>query len=55
MIIFQIFFYSKVGGVSKKEIDNLEYEFLTLIDFNLYVSDDLFIRYYDYIKNLDEE
>lgn len=48
-------FYSKVGGVSKKEIDNLEYEFLTLIDFNLYVSDDLFIRYYDYIKNVDEE
>ena len=52
---FSNIFYSKVGGVSKKEIDNLEYEFLTLIDFNLYVSDELFIRYYDYIKNVDEE
>ena len=48
-------FYSKVGGVTQKEINNLEYEFLTLIDFNLYVSDELFIRYYDYIKNVDDE
>ena len=37
-------FYSKVGGVTQK-----------LIDFNLYVSDELFIRYYDYIKNVDDE
>ena len=48
-------FYSKVGGVTQKEINNLEYEFLTLIDFNLYVSDELFIRYYDYIKNVEDE
>ena len=48
-------FYAKVGGVSKSEIDVLEYEFLVLIDFNLYVSDDLFLKYYDYIKNVEDE
>ena len=48
-------FYAKVGGVSKSEIDVLEYEFLVLIDFNLYVSDDLFLKYYDYIKNVEDD
>ena len=48
-------FYAKVGGVTKKEIDTLEYEFLSLIDFNLYVSEELFIKYYEYIKNVDDE
>ena len=48
-------FYAKVGGVTKSEIDVLEYEFLVLIDFNLYVSDDLFLKYYDYIKNVEDE
>ena len=48
-------FYAKVGGVSKSEIDVLEYEFLVLIEFNLYVSDDLFLKYYDYIKNVEDE
>ena len=48
-------FYAKVGGVSKSEIDVLEYEFLVLIEFNLYVSDDLFLKYYDYIKNVEDD
>ena len=48
-------FYAKVGGVTKKEIDTLEYEFLSLIDFNLYVSEELFIKYYEYKKNVDDE
>ena len=48
-------FYAKVGGVTKSEIDVLEYEFLVLIDFNLYVSDDLFLKYYDYIKNVEDD
>ena len=48
-------FYAKVGGVTKSEIDVLEYEFLVLIEFNLYVSDDLFLKYYDYIKNVEDD
>jgi hypothetical protein len=44
-------FYAKVGGVSKNEIDTLEYAFLILIDFKLYVSEELFKKYSDYIQN----
>ena len=48
-------FYAKVGWVSRKEIDKLEYEFLSLIDFNLYVSEDVFDKYNNYIKSVDIE
>ena len=48
-------FYAKVGGVTKNEIDTLEYEFLCLIDFSLYVSEDLFLKYYDYIRSVNDE
>lgn len=50
-------FYAKVGGVSRKEIDKLEYEFLSLIEFNLFVSEEVFDKYNNYIKSveLDEE
>ena len=44
-------FYAKVGGVSINEIDTLEYAFLILIDFKLYVSEELFQKYSDYIQN----
>ena len=49
-------FYAKVGGVSITELNHLEYEFLSLIDFDLYVDEDLFSKYSNYILsvNLDE-
>ena len=50
-------FYAKIGGVKKSEIDVLEYQFLILIDFKLYVSEELFEKYSDYIQNtnLDDD
>ena len=49
-------FYAKVGGVSITELNHLEYEFLSLIDFDLYVDDDLYSKYSNYILsvNIDE-
>ena len=48
-------FYAKVGGVTKNEIKFLEHEFLLRIKFNLYVSEDVFNKYNDYIISaLDE-
>ena len=49
-------FYAKVGGVSITELNYLEYEFLSLIDFDLYVDDDLYSKYSNYILsvNIDE-
>jgi len=38
-------FYSKIGGVSINELNNLEDEFLRLINFNLWVEEDLYRKY----------
>lgn len=42
-------YYSRVGGISKKEINQLEVEFLNYINFNLYVEPELFFKYRDKI------
>ena len=48
-------FYARIGGITKKELISLEYEFLVLIDFKLYVGNDLFEKYNNYLKTLDIE
>ena len=52
---YSLTFYAKLGGVTIKEINNLEYEFLNLIDFNLFVSDELYDKYNNYLKSLEED
>ena len=52
---FSLKFYAKVGGVSLSEILLLEYSFISLINFNLYVSNDLFHKYNDYILSSDSD
>ena len=47
--------YAKIGGVSTSELCTLEYNFLSLIDFNLFIKDDLFHKYNDYILSSDSE
>ena len=44
-------FYAKIGGITKKEIDILEYQFLTLINFSLYINDEIYHKYDYFIKN----
>ena len=44
-------YYAEVGGLSLKEINDLEYFSFQLLDFNLYVSDDIYIKYKQYISN----
>lgn len=49
-------YYSKLGGVSMSELENLESEFLELIEFNLYIEQKLYDKYYNdlmSLKNLD--
>ena len=48
-------YYAKLGGVSKKEAINLEYEFLILIDFKLLVNQNLYDKYYNNLKNLEDD
>lgn len=48
-------FYAKLGGVSLKEIINLEYEFMKLIHFNLFVSDNLYSKYENNLLNCEND
>jgi hypothetical protein len=43
-------FYAKVGGIPREEIDRIEYEFLKLINYSLYVKSDTYQKYKVYIK-----
>ena len=40
-------FYAKLGGISKIEMNRLEYEFVTMINFNLFIQDELYYKYYN--------
>ena len=47
--------YSKLGGISIKELNYLEFNFLILIKFSLFIEDDLFSKYYDNLISFNEE
>ena len=46
---FKLCEYSKISGISVKKIFKLEREFLLLLQYNLYVDEDLYSRYSSYI------
>ena len=52
---YSLNYYAKLGGISKKEAINLEYEFMNLIDFKLFVNQQLYDKYYNYLSNLKED
>ena len=52
---FSMKFYAKLGGVSKNEMVFLEYYFVSLIKFNLFIKKELFNKYNEYISSADSE
>ena len=38
-------FYAKIGGISKKDINNLELELLNTFDFSLFIREEEFMSY----------
>ena len=54
---FSIDYYAKLGGISTKEMRFLEYYFFSLINYELFVQEDLFNKYNDFISsnNNDED
>lgn len=44
-------YYAKVGGISLKELNQLEYNILILLDFNLFIDDALYENYENQIKD----
>jgi len=49
--IYNLDFYAKIAGVTKKELKKLEYFFLDYVDFNLYIDINIFNQYKKYVNN----
>ena len=47
--------YAKLGGLSVLELNYLEFQFLILIKFSLFIEKDLFNKYYYNLLSLQEE
>ena len=43
--------YAKVGGVSVQELNDLELYSIQLLNFNLFISEDIYEKYIQYITN----
>ena len=48
-------FYAKLGGISIIEMNTLEYEFASMIHFNLFITQELFFKYYELLSNSTNE
>ena len=46
-------YYSEIAGVKIKELKLLEFTFVSLVDFNLFVSDELYEKYRNYLENFE--
>ena len=51
---YSMSYYAKLGGITNKEAIKLEYEFISLIDFKLFVEQKVYDKYYSYLHSLDE-
>ena len=49
-IIYSNSFYSKIAGLTSNELINLEKTFLEMIKFNLFVTDEIYKKYYEYLN-----
>ena len=48
-------FYGKLGGISKFEMNILEYEFACMINFKLFITEELFYKYFGLLVNTSSE
>ena len=48
-------YYAEIAGVKLKELKLIEYQFVELIDFNMYVSDEIFNKYNTYLKSFEKK
>ena len=44
-------FFARAGKIPKNELIFLEKEFFSMVDYKLYVNEEVYKRYYDFIKN----
>ena len=48
-------FYAKVGGITLKEFNILEYKYLCSLDFRLYIKEEVFLKYKKHLVGSCEE
>ena len=53
--IYEFKYYAKIAGISIKELQDIESEFLDSLNFSLYVENDLFFQYQTYLYKLVEK
>ena len=46
-------YYSQIAGVKLKELNILEYNFIKLLDFELYISREIYDKYQIYLDNFN--
>lgn len=47
-------YYSEIAGVKIKELKLLEYTFISMVDFKLFVCDDIYEKYKNYLDNFEQ-
>ena len=50
-ILYDYEFYAKAGKIDKNELILLEKEYFEMIEYILFVNDEVYLRYYDFIKS----
>jgi len=51
--IYKTDYYAQIAGISVKELNLIENEFVSFIEFNFFVDDELFSKYENYLKNFE--
>ena len=51
--IYKTDYYAQIAGISIKELNLIENEFVSLINFNFFIDDQLYSKYENYLKNFE--
>ena len=51
--IYKTDYYAQIAGISVKELNLIENDFASFIEFNFFVDDKLFSKYENYLKNFE--
>ena len=53
--MYSLKFYAEYYGVSIEELEYLEICFISRINFNLFIKEDIYNKYYEYFADIDGE
>jgi hypothetical protein len=53
--IYNIDYYAQIAGISKKELSQIENDFIDYINFEFFVDNELYFKYENYLKTFEIE